>query len=108
MKMTDMNDELDTMPDAQLSEVFAVEVAGMEKRHVEADLWHGMETQFATDANAVLPWLPKHWRAEAGILYEPKRDVVIVKVKDGRASAPTFARAACIALIRAARTKKDV
>lgn len=85
-----MNDTLDQLTDAELSECFAVTMG------VPCD-----PDDYATSADAVLPWLEKcrRWKAQQ---HEP--NVVWVDLDAptyGDACAPTFARAACIALIRA-------
>jgi hypothetical protein len=151
-----MNDSLDSMTDAQLSEVFAVEVAniphlftlmnrglyyrvnaaGYTSRLEEA--WKVTEDvadkhvyphdepvskhrlpypPFATSADAVLPWLEKcehtfpcdeerisvsRYRATWGVaIAAPSWDD-----SPFSASAATFPRAACLALIRAKRGAK--
>ena len=114
-----MSDELDGLSDARLSEVFAVEVAGFAASrfavHVsgtaEYPIWaQALPPPFATDANAVLPYLSKEsWWAEND---HDKNGMVFVRIWTGIGEschlvgiAPIFARAACIALIRAARAK---
>lgn len=106
-----MSDELDTLEDAKLSEVFAVEVAYGPRcskcGHFHDELNNVIsEVGFATDANAVLPWLEKH----ANPVCE-KRDgvwsVYLFTMGDTpKASDKSLARAACIALIRAKRASK--
>lgn len=145
-----MNDELDTLTDEKLSEVFAVEVAktycrhplvrgdktkgivarfhggitkspGSQERSIDVTLWRdgryggSLWPSFATDANAVLPWLEKQmqWAINgcgvpeiplAGwsvLIQTPTKSDFAANNFVGRA--PTFARAACIALIRAHR-----
>ena len=110
-----MTDELDKLADAELSEVFAVEVAGVE--HI-GNLWRNTGEcwmigvpPFATDANAVLPWLEKlpDWKVErmafGGIdveIYTENSYKVIAEAKEY-----AFPRAVCIALIRAKRAEKQ-
>jgi len=100
-----MNDELDNLSDTALSEVFAVEVAGYEKLANEwfaGDVSLSGNPSFATSPAAVLPYLSKvRWKAQQ---FPP--DGVWIDLDApayGDAYAPTFARAACIALIRAKR-----
>ena len=88
---------LNELTDAELSECFAVEVAGWEPETA----WEG---RFATSADAVLPWLGKQpWSADG----EP--EVVKISIFDdfgnalSEGTSRTFARAACIALIEAKR-----
>ena len=115
-------DNLAQLTDAALSEVFAVEVGpyssvweatnGSGNLHGAISGRAGFETvpPFAASADAVLPYF-QGIRANvwtSGICFE----VDIVRVEpDGEESwitgaAPTFARAACIALIRAKRAEK--
>lgn len=63
---------------------------------------------FATSVDAVLPWLEKAPHVEIthinGVwVISVHADVYVCS---GQADAPTFARAACLALLRAARAKK--
>lgn len=68
---------------------------------------------FAASADDVLPWLHKAKNFEVNCYYS---GTIRVRIRDvgprcrwftlGVAKAPTFARAACIALIRAARAQK--
>jgi len=125
-------DNLDTLTDDQLSDVFALEVAGWIFNSSQYGIiWTNRDSRsegldlpnFSTDSNAVLPWLekhagceiqrvhqlnggivapqlPLHWRAQLFLgLDHEKDDEPIYAI----AVAPTFARAACIALIRAKR-----
>lgn len=129
-----MNDELDKLSDAELSELFAVEVAGWvyvpdgcgvqwfvpPNLPPAANLRTNRPVpQFSTDTNAVLPWLEK-WKLGAPHTKGPsaylKNDGWSVVAYNGKeppnhanaiAVAPTFARAACIALIRAKRARAD-
>jgi len=100
--MKKCKDNLYKLSDAKLSEVFAVEVVGWDKKEYKED---GDEA-YATDANTVLPWLAKvNWEAENFI---DEGDIGILIFNDegnecGGALAPTFSRAACVALIRANR-----
>jgi len=112
-----MTDDLDTKTDAQLSEIFAVEIAGLVKSKTftyegEYSIWldkkgHVDEPNFATSADAVLPWLEKErlaviscntkgWRVE---IVRRSANVIF-------AYSDKIARAACIALIRATRARK--
>jgi hypothetical protein len=121
-----MTPELESMPDAQLAEVFAVECAGWTKltdewrdKHFWSDKYKWLpageypavspvrECFFATSADAVLTFLEaaRDWRAYRDQYSEVIRvSVGLVCVNIG--VAPTFARAACIALIRAKRAQK--
>lgn len=149
-----MNDNLDSLSDSELSEVFAVEVAGItperlafasrdggqsgslyedfrfvngprisrkdvedfcRKRPEYSVCFHTyVYQQFATSADAVLPWLEKH--SDWAINRAPIRDNISVQInlwkeqntENAFGSAPTLARAACIALIHAARSRKSV
>ena len=104
-----MSDELDKLDDAALSEVFAVEVAGWS---FLANEWFagdfamdGLPT-FATSADAVLPFLnAAGWRG-ANVVSGADCWIYIGPLLDVYAYAPTLARAACLALIRAKRAEK--
>ncbi len=123
--------ELGEMDDAQLSEVFAVEVAGWDKITGHAismypDCWiteRGTyakidECRFAASADQILPWLekcglppPHPWIPRALIDFlplsqRPNGTGWLVDCGDKAVSGrqPTFARAAAIALITAHRT----
>jgi hypothetical protein len=112
-----MRDELDNMGDAELSAVFAREVAGwiQEKGFMRSPdfvtyVINKSEsfTRFATDANAVLPWLNKQGWAAA---FLPKCVTPFTVCTGGQwrsidGCADSFARAACLALIRAKRAGK--
>lgn len=98
---------LDTLSDAELNERFAVEVAGgriHDRRDSESVLVEingeiDWLPHFSTDANAVLPWLEnKYWES-----WPDGDGSRCVEVTGHLGFAPTFARAACIALIRAKR-----
>lgn len=113
----------DALNDAQLSEVFAVEVAGWAIHSRNTACWvdaaerDGMmervhafvgELEFATSADAVLPFLEatKNW---SGAAYPHARDSqakhsVCIEFNHVGCSS-TFARAACIALLRAKRAE---
>lgn len=121
----------EALSEAELGETFAVEVAGWRARRAEgyvaayeivfadgslSDIKYGsashafaVEARFASSADAVLPWLMKYdsWMAQHGI-----GDVMVSTDHDHGdpdgyvGIAPTFARAACIALIRAKRAEK--
>jgi len=111
-----MTDELETKTEAELSAVFAIEICGF---HKEADTYwvDGNEDlvcdipDFATDANAVLPWLEEYENVEFYFCSEDfDKWYVGILYNNGISGAfgfdKTFARAACIALIRAARARK--
>jgi hypothetical protein len=114
-----VTDELDQLSDAALSEVFAVEVAGwtrtgMKARHLAwnppAKFPGFTPPPYATSADAVLPHLDadgwgemNHTRGNGQWRVRVK-PMGVVGFAEGRA--PTFARAACIALIRAKRAVK--
>ncbi len=134
-----MNDELETLTDAELSELFALEVAGMTKR-TEGLFWSADDKRayiltgsalhdvrkkmrlpctpdlmlsFATDANAVLPFLEKlkkfhiYWddfRMPAIPL--PSSYHIDIRGRRLAANVPTLARAICLALVRAKRAAK--
>lgn len=133
------NGNLDALTDAELSELFAVEVAGFAgvrdgtpwevndeppavrrvgrvKLHDTSKEAVVMEVpDYATSADAVLPWLEKEKACEAFRVYQRTGGLVdeslplIWRVRVAFASpcaeAATFARAACLALIRAKRLK---
>lgn len=118
-----MTDQLDQLTDAQLSETFAVEVAGWQLSDGDHPLYGpfkyrvpddgvGYELpKFATSADAVLPFLEKRDTLLdfAVNKIEPRWAWVIsVYHAEGQADgeADTFPRAACLALIRAARAEK--
>ncbi len=93
-------DNLDILTDADLSDLFAVTMG------VTCD-----PDNYATSADAVLPWLERlehGWACD----YDVKRDEYWVTLPDPvfdaeTASATTFPRAACIALIRAKQAAKN-
>lgn len=137
-----MNDNLDTLSDAELNAVFAVELAGFRwfkwGDHPDAMRFlcaprsdqgsfrptdfhtanHAGSMQevpsFATDANAVLPFAQsKYPNVEITCYHAGEFKVRFRKFGSlaswytvAVASASTFARAACIALIRAERAEK--
>ena len=123
-------DNLDTLTDAELSEVFAVEVAGWRRSTTSDRQPYGRRAKlidwvcerkavvythvrFATSADAVMPFLENF----AGHICERCFDYAkphVVRVlpslkyresyrQEFRGESSTFARAACIALIRAKR-----
>ncbi len=116
-------DNLDSLSDSALSEVFAVEIGGWNKiervpRHPRfaSVLWRKAGVlganrrsapSFATDANAVLPFLEP---LEYVVGHEPNAAHRVQLWVDGvwmaDGSAPTLAKAAAIALIRATRAQK--
>jgi hypothetical protein len=98
-----MSDTLDQLTDAELSEVFAVEVAGIPRLGFVITDSPAPRPLFATSADAVLPFLeqalPNCCRPSSlGGRWE-------IEVAHGYGCAPTLARAACIALLRAERSK---
>lgn len=136
-----MNDDLDQKTDAELNEIFAVEVAGLRKvpaedygadgfwekvPHPRALVSGGRFTLpfFSTDANAVLPYIhefglqkfpggePYYFEAKSPICREQGWMLRLMfahhdgDIVSEQTEAPTFARAACIALIRAKRAEK--
>lgn len=110
-----MTDQLDQAADAQLNELFAVEVAGwiptgessrgLECIVDEPEHAHMAVANFTADANEVIPWLQQHgpylsieicgleWHIRIGD-YDFSRNVGISQ---------SFCRAAVIALLRAKR-----
>lgn len=124
-------DDLDQKTDAELSEVFAVEVAEAVRRPDESKTdwfvpgqsihgrgrWLNELPPFATSADAVMPWLEK-WKGREtdGIVNirrinsVPPTWVVSLAADIGKTyfygGAHILARAACIALIRAKRATK--
>lgn len=111
-----MSDDLDSLSDQELSERFATEVAGWKLLHWEdrkgnpcrgwmdaAKVQCRPLTEYATDANAVMPWLSVHdWSISETTNGMMKRQFEC-KLRDQLTFAPTFARAACIALLRSKR-----
>ncbi len=114
-----MNDGLDTLSDDKLNEIFAMEVAALVfkprssgpdgcviHQHWEdaSGRWmDGWETQFSTDANAVLPHIGTRYFTSNR---NPFNGTWIVDILGGQqvsATCDSFPRAACIALIRAKR-----
>lgn len=142
-----MSDQLDSLTDAALSEVFAVEVAKEkperlafasndngksgslfessrfgwdpftvsraeierycreypEYKVVERDVYR---TPFATSADAVTPFLEKVPECVTLRSHKTSHRWFVSLGEPGQAVADTFARAACIALIRRARAEK--
>jgi len=119
------NTQLEEMTDAELSEAFALEVAGWTKDS-DGDWWSAGgfvrdfsgNPMFATSADAVLPWLEKKEVVEVIYNNNPNscaagfsvkvsdaftEDLKEPKGRSGWVMAATFARAACIALIKAKR-----
>lgn len=127
-----MNNDLTRLTDVELSELFAIEVLGYvryeslltgkasfyvdERRHRYENhppTVQPKELQFATNANSVMPYLmEKIWMAGTEATFEDGSEYsngVAIKFKMVGIEpviAPTFARAACIALINAARENK--
>ncbi len=131
-----MTDELDNLSDEKLSELFALEVAGMTKR-TEGLFWSADDKRayiltgsalhdvrkkmrlpctpalmlsFATDANAVLPWLERagYFFRVSGIRAQWTVQIWNCRGEqpDGVATSATLSRAACVALILAKRAEK--
>lgn len=122
-------DNLDSMTAAELDELFAVEVCGtlvpIEPTMGEARAYHDTRTgayrnckwrecftDFSTDANSVLPWLEKqqYWSGKrpnmpyhVTVHYDPKD----LDECQTHGMGDTFARAAVVALIRAARAVRE-
>lgn len=123
-----MTDELDCLTDLQLSQTFASEIAGVSCVHT----WqpkHGRRTlrcaylctrcgkvtrsaadtvqvaSVATHVDVLTPWLDKAngWQGEYDQGETPPHVVEVWTPRYGKGEAMTFARAACIALIRAKR-----
>lgn len=126
-----MPDPLESLSDGELSETLAREVAGWkyapswkhgpgENPHMvwfdETGQWstdddgYPIRPRFATSADAVMPWLEKY-RAWSSSRHQGGNAIVSIHRRRGEfweGIAPTFARAACIALIRSARaTQQD-
>jgi hypothetical protein len=104
-----MSDDLDTKTEAEISEIFAVEVAGF-NTCTGCNQIRDILPNFVYDANVVLPWLNNHdariyhstdWLVQIGT--QPNSCAWVVNIE---ARAKTFARAACLALIRARRAEK--
>ncbi len=110
-----MNDNLDTLSDAQLNDAFAVEVMTLlcTEGHWHskpvfpgAAVTHHRIHMLCADANAVLPWLEKHGHAGAEFRGGSWFVFLWSMADVPQATAPTFARAAVIALLRAKRAQK--
>jgi len=124
-----MTDDLDTKTDAQLSEIFAVEVAGWKRAFIKKrNGWVSekgfapLPPLFAEDANDVLPWLEKNYEVHINYADRPFGENFVSQYSDAwhytvtvwpkhdergwQGEAKTFARAACIALIRSKRSEK--
>jgi hypothetical protein len=107
-----MSTDLDQLTDRDLSNVFAVEVAGW-----TCDVLN----RFATSADDVLPYLHPHlftvgrlFRGDGDNIDAAAPMTYVVTIYHGgtcgngaagKAESNTFARAACIALLRAKRAK---
>lgn len=107
-------DNLDTLSDAELNECFAVEVAGWTsydgRRLISPQPRRRIviPPDFVFDANAVLPWLEKAGNPKIHWAYFGDPEWQVSLFPNGTevvAIAPTFARAAAIALIRAKRAE---
>ena len=114
------NTQLEDMTDAELSEAFALEVAGWRKNIMDEwedtngkAIWDDFtdwpgNPNFATSADAVLPWLEKYGKFNIhhsnGGIYEVEIDRLGQQPCNFYfGSATTMARAAAIALIKAKR-----
>lgn len=119
-----MNDNLDTLTELELTEIFAVEVAEWRRGDGKREypfFWYsdrGVESlgslpNFATDADALMPWLSRYHnecRNNAGGGWQ----ITLVSggpefktLGESHTQFITFARAACIALIRAKRATQQ-
>lgn len=112
-----MSTNYDQMTDAELSETFAVKVAGWRKGvHFgwkdsdgttvwDYDLDDYGSPHFATSADAVLPRLEKSSELfemyHDGTLWNFSNEDSKGRMRYGFAKAPTFPRAVCIAMLRA-------
>lgn len=124
-----MNDELDNLTDSALSEVFALEIAGWINQGLAKNMpafLHKWKTNngnqfwdtrleplpFATSADAVLPFMMgKPFGVVHGVHKCPPNKVAVIIYTgsiqtDHQAISSAFARAACIALIKAKRAEK--
>jgi hypothetical protein len=127
-----MSDDLDTKSDAELNELFAVEVAGFirmdyelydvgEYRGVGArersdGKWIANEVPFATNTNAVLPWLyarPEYCELGKSANGAISKGWLCVignigcSIADGWCGEDKPARAVVLALLRAKRTDRS-
>ena len=123
-----MNDELESLSPTELDKVFALEVAGwteilkrVDRSHDEPahEYWWWRTTdgreaacpdRFSSDANAVLPFL-KGFHAYDWHIDKEERErigsnVCVALINAPCSMAPTFARAACLALIKAKRASR--
>ena len=113
-------DNLDRLSDLELNAVFAAEIAGwfIDLPPQYAQGFRPKSTKpepipgFSTDANALLPWLDKYqWQLTRWNPMSPQEAEYWINLPMGspgsvEATAPTFARSAATALIRAARATK--
>ena len=111
-----MSDNLESLSDAQLSEIVAVEVAGWTKGDVRYGFMPWIEPgknayqsggrmscpSYATDVNAVLPLMDQCSCWDAGFSQDTG---YYVSTPFHSAEAKTIARAACLALVRAKRSQ---
>lgn len=114
-----MTSDLDKLSDAELSEVFAVEVAGIKPATMSIGVppdprlsgymdkggaFHQGMPPFATSATLVVPFVHHHIQIQraSGAAYW---NVWIANIGD--VNAPTLARALCIALILSARASME-
>ncbi len=127
------DDGLDAKSDSELNELFAVEVlrktlftderpGGKKRKYWEENggstVFYLPDQTFCTDANAVLPWLEKGfvtaYRGDgiSEVIGETASWTIHVRFADAApgnshtATAPTFARAAVICLLRAKRASR--
>lgn len=128
-----MSDDLDSKTDRELDELFATTVAGWGIVPTENGQLYGYKNnaisydvaamppqaipEFTTSADDVLPWLENHrWKAPCEettvtIFRDSGKWTVILPAASWNDSgfsgtAPTFAKAACLALLRAKRAEK--
>ena len=110
-----MTDDLDAKTEEEISEIFAVEVAGYWKSpsgfyHLGNCVCCSLSFSFATSFDAVQPWMEKYDMVD--IFYSNEYKIWHAKVWNNGAThnsvcAKTLPRAACIALIRAKRREKE-
>lgn len=100
-----MTDELDRMSDDTLSKTFALEV--LHARPLVIACKEVRIPPYATSADAVMPHLNKTDAiADRGMVSEAWTVEVYHSEGKVHGYAPTFARAACIAMIRSKRVQK--
>jgi len=105
--------QLDQMTDAQLNELFAAEVAGLDTKTPRQWLSGDGHTiqhapahipAFCSCANYVQPWIESH-RYISTFTFVPSKKEWTVSVGDEGATSPSLARAMAIALLRDRRTE---